>query len=125
MILSISKKYNSFALSIILLAGFLASCSHQKKIISTAPIQLAREEAPKYLMGPEVPSKIFVDKTEEYGLKDVKAVHLYAVDVDRDGYTDRPENPKADYRSSHESKLPTSRRLEDGRSRAFLRRAEQ
>ncbi len=39
-------------------------------------------------MGPEVPSKIFVDKTKEYGLEGVQAVHLYAVDVNNDGYTD-------------------------------------
>ncbi|MBC7540930.1 MAG: VCBS repeat-containing protein [Bacteriovorax sp.] len=86
MILSIFNKKS--LVSNILLASFLASCSHQKKISSTALIQPLREEAPKYLMGPEVPSKIFVDKTEEYGLKDVQAVHLYAVDVNRDGYTD-------------------------------------
>ena len=86
MILSISKKY--FLASTFVLASFLASCSHQKQQRSIFPPRTLKDEAPKYLTGPEVPSSIFVDKTEEYGLKDVQAVHLYAVDVDHDGYTD-------------------------------------
>lgn len=70
------------------LASFLASCSHEKQRPQVAPIEIVKEEIPKYLTGPENPSKIFVDKTEEYGLKGVEAVHLYAVDVNHDGYTD-------------------------------------
>lgn len=66
-----------------LLASLLASCSHEKIISSPKEI-----EAPKYLTGPEVPSKYFIDKTKEYGLDGVQAVHLYAVDVDKDGFTD-------------------------------------
>ena len=86
LILSISKK-KIFSTSL-LLASFLASCSHEKEMTPSRVVQPQKEEAPKYLMGPEIPSKIFIDKTEEYGLKDVKAVHLYAVDVDGDGFTD-------------------------------------
>ena len=63
--------------------SLLASCSHEKKISKPKEI-----EPPKYITGPEVPSKIFIDKTKEYGFDGVKAVHLYAVDVDKDGYTD-------------------------------------
>lgn len=47
-----------------------------------------KDEIPKYSAGPSSPSKIFVDKTQEYGLEGVQAVHLYAVDVDRDGFSD-------------------------------------
>jgi len=73
----------------IVLVSLLASCSHEKvtKVTPPAPTPI-KEEPPKYFMGPEVPSTVFIDKTEEYGLKDVRAVHLYAVDVDGDGYTD-------------------------------------
>jgi hypothetical protein len=74
----------------IMLAGILASCSHEKKIV-TAPVASTeskpKEEA-KFFLGPETPSKIFLDKTEQYGLAGVQAVHLYVVDVDNDGYTD-------------------------------------
>ena len=86
LILSISNK--KFIVISITLVGLLVSCSHEKvtKVIP-APIPI-KEEPLKYIMGPEVPSTVFIDKTEEYGLKDVRAVHLYAVDVDGDGYTD-------------------------------------
>jgi hypothetical protein len=86
LILSISKKY--FLSSTFILASLLASCSHDKKVSPITVVPSLKEEAPKFLMGPEVPSKIFADKTDEYGLKDVQAVHLYAVDVDHDGFTD-------------------------------------
>lgn len=73
--------------SILALAGFLASCSHQVQKEITAQIK-PTVNTPKYLMGPEAPSTVFIDKTEEYGLKGVQAVHLYAVDVNNDGRTD-------------------------------------
>lgn len=71
----------------IALASLLASCSHQ-----ATPVQIYNPDskiaAPKFQMGPETTSPIFVDKTEEYGLQGVQAVHIYAVDVDHDGATD-------------------------------------
>ncbi|MBC7538138.1 MAG: VCBS repeat-containing protein [Bacteriovorax sp.] len=73
---------------LVIFIGTLVSCSHDKKITGVAPFLPLRDVVPKYLMGPEVPSKIFIDKTEEYGLKGVQAVHLYAVDINNDGYTD-------------------------------------
>lgn len=86
LISSISKHQHLKILTI--LASLLASCSHEKKnasIISKDPVKV---EAAKYLMGPETPSSLFLDRTADYGLAGVQAVHLYAVDVDRDGYTD-------------------------------------
>lgn len=86
LISSISKKQT---FKLLALASLLAGCSHEKKIIPiTAPSVATKEESPKYNMGPEKSSAVFIDKTEEYGLKGVQAVHLYAVDVNHDGYTD-------------------------------------
>jgi hypothetical protein len=72
----------------IALAGVLASCSHQTSQSHSSANSETKTVSPKFLMGPEVPSQIFIDKTEEYGLKGVQAVHLYAVDVNHDGATD-------------------------------------
>ncbi len=85
LILSTFKR-NTFL--VVALASLLASCSHEKFLAPVILPVLPREEARHYLMGPELPSQIFIDKTEEYGLKNVKAVHLYAVDINRDGFTD-------------------------------------
>lgn len=68
-----------------MLASLLASCSHSVK--QSAPAQ-KNPPAPKYALGPDHKGAVFVDKTEEYGLSNVQAVHLYAVDVNRDGFTD-------------------------------------
>ncbi|MGZ3788703.1 MAG: FG-GAP repeat domain-containing protein [Bacteriovorax sp.] len=85
----ISSIFKNSFFFIMALAGILASCSHEKKISqATAPLSSPKVEAPRFIMGPETSSSVFIDKTEEYGLKGVKAVHLYAVDVDNDGYTD-------------------------------------
>ncbi len=86
MISSISKTTQKIS-TYVSLASLLASCSHQKvqEKMAERPVVAA---PPKYLLGPETPGKIFVDKTEEYGLKNVQAVHLYAVDVNRDGHPD-------------------------------------
>ncbi len=85
----ISSIFKRRLVSSIALASLLASCSHEKKITPIPKtITPVREEISKYKMGPEVPSSVFIDKTDEYGLKGVEAVHLYAVDVDHDGYTD-------------------------------------
>lgn len=70
------------------MASLLASCSHEKKSNPNISHDTPRVEAPKYHMGPEIPSTVFLDKTDEYGLGGVQGVHLYAVDVDRDGHTD-------------------------------------
>jgi hypothetical protein len=90
LILSISKK--NFSFYIFLLAGLLASCSHHQvnnlpQINPSLP-QPPVVPLPQYSMGPETPSKIFLDKTREYGLLGVQAVHLYAVDANNDGFTD-------------------------------------
>ncbi|RPJ67757.1 MAG: VCBS repeat-containing protein, partial [Alphaproteobacteria bacterium] len=86
MILSISKKkkYCTF----ILLAGLLASCAHESKINPVVQVTSENEAPKKFEMGPETPSSFFIDRTIDYGLADVQAVHLYAVDVDQDGHTD-------------------------------------
>lgn len=87
LILSTSKKY--LIVTPIVMAGILlASCAHEKKIIPISPNIKEKNEPPKYLMGPETPSNIFVDRTADYGLSGVQGVHLYAVDVNRDGHTD-------------------------------------
>ena len=84
------NKKNSISLILAMSSLIVASCSHDKKIVSTSPTQVKEliETAPTFNMGPEVPSNVFVDKTKEYGLEGVQAVHLYAVDVNNDGYTD-------------------------------------
>lgn len=88
MVLILSTSNSNIKLStVIVLASVLAGCSHQlpkENLQQTKQVQAA----PKYKMGPELSSTVFVDKTEEYGLKGVQAVHLYAVDVNNDGYTD-------------------------------------
>lgn len=87
MILSTSKK-NTFLLALLLLA---AGCA-DKKIRPLVDIGGLREQSIPYDINPAIPSgkyaHTFVDKTQDYGLKDVQAVHLYAVDVDNDGATD-------------------------------------
>lgn len=91
LILSISKKNpkKNLTIQLLVLAGFLASCSFEKKISILSPQdQLAKSIPFQYKMGPENPSSIFIDKTKEYGLEGVQAVHLYAVDVNHDGFTD-------------------------------------
>lgn len=51
-----------------------------------------REQSIPYDIAPDKASGkyagVFVDKTEEYGLKGVSGVHLYAVDANNDGATD-------------------------------------
>lgn len=85
LILSISKrKVNLFLLIAAII--LIAACSHSQKTINkqseipqVAPIDLSPTS--KLESG-------FIDKTEEYGLKDLKAVHLYAVKLNQDEYTD-------------------------------------
>jgi hypothetical protein len=72
----------------ILLAGVLASCSHEKKNIPILKPTELKVEVKKNFMGPLFPSTNFIDKTTEYGLSGVEAINLYAVDVDHDGHTD-------------------------------------
>ncbi len=66
---------------------FFTSCALEKKISITEKPQLV-VEASHYSMSPIHQSNVFLDKTDYYGLTGVKAVHLYAVDVNHDGYTD-------------------------------------
>ncbi len=81
----ISSTSNS-KLLLALLAVTLASCA-EKKIQAIKDLG-PREQSIPYDITPERSGAIFVDKAEEYGLKDVSAVHLYAVDVNHDGATD-------------------------------------
>lgn len=89
LISSISKNYNvQKVLILFIMASLLASCSHEKKINPVSAAVLEKVESQKYFMGPETPSSVFIDRTDDYGLSGVQGVHLYAVDVDRDGHTD-------------------------------------
>ena len=69
----------------------LAGCA-DKKIRPIIDVGGPREQSIPYDINPEKASgdyaHTFLDKTEEYGLKDVQGVHLYAVDVNNDGATD-------------------------------------
>jgi len=49
---------------------------------------LPKDPAPQYILGPEKPGKMFIDKTEAYGLSGVEAVHLYVADINNDGASD-------------------------------------
>lgn len=71
-----------------MLVGVLASCAHETKIKPVVKINTDVEALKKFEMGPEITSSIFIDRAADYGLADVQAVHLYAVDVNKDGYTD-------------------------------------
>lgn len=124
MISSIFKKttthYLSFGFSITLVASLLASCSHEKKISPLPQLLPEKMEPKKYVMGPEVPSTVFIDRTADYGLSGVRGVHLYAVDVNRDGYTDLVTlddfyaSPKFYLFNSHEKKFSLAENPFDG-----------
>lgn len=83
LISSTSKTTHFF---LVLLAVMIAGCA-EKKI---QPIKEfgPREQSIAYDVAPERSGGVFVDKSDEYGLKNVSAVHLYAVDVNSDGATD-------------------------------------
>jgi hypothetical protein len=66
----------------------LASGCAEKKIRSLSDSSTPREQSIAYSMDSDKTSTVFVDKTAELGLKDVQAVHLYAVDINNDGATD-------------------------------------
>lgn len=87
MILSTSKKHKFLLALLIVLSG----CA-DKKIRPIVDVGGPREQSIAYDINPAKASGhyagTFVDKTEEYGLKGVQGVHLYAVDVNNDGATD-------------------------------------
>jgi hypothetical protein len=85
LISSTSKKsLYSLALSAILLAG----CA-EEKIKPLPEAQIVPSKAPLVSGPTQSPiNSPFADKTKEYGLENVKAVHLYAVDIDNDNDTD-------------------------------------
>ncbi|MBP9680493.1 MAG: hypothetical protein KBD76_03725, partial [Bacteriovorax sp.] len=85
MILSTFKKTFFFWGALTALWG---GCSHEKNLSAPAPLVPPKEVAPQFVLGPLAQSNTFIDKTEQYGLWGVKAVHLYAVDVNHDGHTD-------------------------------------
>lgn len=68
------------------------SCSHQNdqsKNQSKMVLPSIQNNIAPFDLGPtKSNSKIFIDKTKEYGLEGVRGVHLYAVDLNNDGYTD-------------------------------------
>ena len=59
-----------------------------KKIEPLRDIGGPRESSIPYDITPEKKGELFVDKTAEYGLTGVQAVHMYAVDANHDGATD-------------------------------------
>lgn len=64
-----------------------ASCSSDKK--SSLEVSNKIQSSPVlFKMGPTKTGTQFVDQTKEYGLENLKAVHLYAVDFDNDHFTD-------------------------------------
>lgn len=77
----------SKSLYLAILGVLLSGCA-EKKIQPIKDVGGPREQSIPYDIAPERSGGIFVDKTEEYGLKDVSAVHLYAVDVNNDGAND-------------------------------------
>ena len=87
LILSTSK-VATILLTVLLLS---VGCA-DKKIRSIVDVGGPREQSIPYDINPEKSSgeyaQTFIDKTQEYGLKDVQGVHLYAVDVNNDGATD-------------------------------------
>lgn len=85
LISSTSKKHSLTFLAI--LGALLSGCA-EKKIEPLKDIGGPREQSIPYEITPEKEGTVFVDKAQEYGLKDVTAVHLYAVDVNNDGATD-------------------------------------
>ncbi len=68
----------------------MSACSHQHTDVDLTPVRVLPTitKPIHYEMGPSKKSSVFVDLTKEYGLEGVKAVHLYAVDVNHDGQTD-------------------------------------
>ena len=89
LLISKSSKFLSFCLTAAILAA--VGCA-DKKITPLRDIGGPREQSIPYEITPEKPSEksagIFLDKTKEYGLAGVTAVHLYAVDANHDGTTD-------------------------------------
>lgn len=82
LILSTSKFY--FIIALLLLAG----CA-EKKIRPIKNIDAPKEQSVAYEFSPEKGSRhVFTNKTSEYGLDGVEAVHLYAIDANNDGATD-------------------------------------
>lgn len=90
LISSISKKY--FILYLAVASSFgVTACSHSKpsKINSEVTDKVIKvSSTPNFPMGPTNTSEVFVDKTREYGLENLRAVHLYSVDLNKDGYSD-------------------------------------
>lgn len=69
----------------------LVSCAGSKEQRPQRIDQQQPRETLDFNPGPEAQQALdhyFIDMTEQYGLKGVKASHLYAVDFDNDGYTD-------------------------------------
>ncbi len=68
---------------------FFTSCAEKRiKPTAIAETVLSRDTLQTFVMGPEKPNSMFLDKTTEYGLSDVEAVHLYVADVNNDGASD-------------------------------------
>lgn len=68
----------------------LVSCADKKVQVpsSLRDIGGPREQSLPYELGPEKNSHEFKDMTKEYGLEGLEAVHLYAVDLNNDKFTD-------------------------------------
>ena len=66
---------------------FFTGCA-DKKIVAFKDVGGPREQSIPYELGPEKRNPLFLEKTEDYGIKGVQAVHLYVADVNRDGSSD-------------------------------------
>ncbi len=80
-------KHKLLACLLIMLVIFITGCAG--KPVKALP-QTALAVKPVLNSGPTLLNKSspFIDKTAEYGLDNIKAVHLYAVDANDDGHTD-------------------------------------
>lgn len=72
-----------------LVALLLAAGCAEKKIRPLKNVDAPKEQSIAYEFSPDKGSRnVFTNKTSEYGLEGVEAVHLYAVDVNNDRATD-------------------------------------
>lgn len=67
-----------------MLALLCASCASKKLV----PLKHSIFKTPNLNMKPQGQSTTFINKAREYGLENQKALSLYAVDFNNDGYTD-------------------------------------
>jgi hypothetical protein len=87
LILSISKK-NKFTILSAMIVLIMAACSSNPKKLNPEKLLPIKNESINSLAPSIAKDKMFLDMTDEYGLKNLKAVHLYAVKLNNDNFTD-------------------------------------